>query len=66
MNNNMLNLPTPTAIEAREEDNEHAEEEQDRGREDGPHAGGVVGARAGVEGVGVVVDVVSDHLLRVS
>ena len=53
----LLRLPR---AEAREQDNEHAEEEQDHGGENGPHAGRVVGVGAG--GMGVGVDVVFDDL----
>ena len=48
----------PVAAEAREQHNKHAEEEQDHGRKDGPHARGIerVGAGGGVVGVDVVFD----------
>ena len=44
--------------EASEEDDEHAEEQQDHGRENGPHADGVVCVRAGA----VRIDVIHDDL----
>jgi len=44
--------------EAGEEHDEHPEEEQDHGCEDGPHAGRVIGVRAAT----VLVDVVLDDL----
>ena len=53
-------LLSPSAAKACEEHDEHAQEEQDHGREDGPHADGVVGVGAG--GGGTVVDMVLDRL----
>ena len=53
-------LLRPVAAETREQHDEHAEEEQDHGSENGPHACGVVGGGAG--GGIVRVDVVFDNL----
>ena len=39
-----------------QQDDEHAEEEEDHGRKDGPHADGVEGVAAGAVGVDVVFD----------